>query len=166
MHILIVDDNPARHQTYLKALKPTEPGDSRLITCVYTFDDAIVALQNIPFDRIYLDFDLNDHGELSMEVGTYGGRKLTGLDVAAAIVRLQPAAEVVVHSHNPWGAVEIFDYLSHMQVPVGFELFWEGVGPLPDYEDPETVKSSVQELSYTPFDIEVIPDPGSTEGAA
>jgi CheY-like chemotaxis protein len=147
LFVLIVDDDPKRHQVFVKAKKPSIQGETRILVHVYTFDDAVMALETITFDQIFLDFDLNDYGKLSVGVpGPYGSGEFNGLDIAKHIAELQPYTEVIIHSHNPFGSLEMYNYLRSKQVEVGFEMFWDGIGPVPDYEDAEAVVRSIEDM--------------------
>ena len=159
MRILVVDDDPKRHATYVRVLSPTLPGESRVLTHVYTFADAREVLEEVNFDRIYLDFDLNDHGATSQATEIYGNRNLNGLDVAYEIIATQgPDTEIVIHSHNGDGCLMMFDELAKAGFErLGFELYHPDVTHDPEWEDPVQVRQSIEEARNNPdpFDFSV-----------
>ena len=107
MQILILDDDPERHDYFRKTLT----GHMTMHTSTYR--GAVLMLSSMPrFDVAYLDRDLNDWGSVSKDER---GNKLTGEDVADFIVNELPEQQrpkqVVVHSQNEDGAQHMFDTL-------------------------------------------------------
>lgn len=121
MRILVLDDDDARHGYFAKQFIGHE------VTHVHTYTECIqTLLDNDPFEVVFLDHDLNDHGYRSTadEKTDYVQRSLTrfsregeldGRDVAEDMVRLFPVEkrpyQVVVHSWNPQGAKEMMSIL-------------------------------------------------------
>lgn len=94
--VLVVDDDVERHVGFLRRLR------KHTVVSVGTYREAIEALERgSPYDVIFLDHDL--------------GERRTGFDVAKYLVQeidreLWPE-RVIVHSHNPVGALRIRDLL-------------------------------------------------------
>jgi CheY-like chemotaxis protein len=105
--ILILDDDPERHQGFTRVF----PEDTRTHTTRYS--EVVDALQNGgPFDLVYLDHDLGcfDNEETWTDAGMYRTTDVpyTGVDVARFIVRELDVGKrptrVIIHSWNPDGA--------------------------------------------------------------
>jgi CheY-like chemotaxis protein len=123
MRILILDDNPERHDAFDTFLD----GKGHEVMHAWTYWDAIGLLEDERFDLLYLDHDLNDHESASVISGMYGSRELTGLDVARFVARqladdLKPE-RVVVHSWNPMGARSMVDILISVGISATYEPF-------------------------------------------
>lgn len=121
--ILFLDDQPSRHDKVDADLG----WDKVEVVHVWTVDECIEALQTKgPFDRIYLDHDLNHYGhktgKWSMIAGTYGDQELTGADVCSWMARnMQERPRVIVHSWNHSGANRMVSILRD----AGFSVVWE-----------------------------------------
>jgi len=118
-HILILDDQAERHQAFDKLLS-----QSANLTHVYTYHDAVAALESGVFDVVYLDHDIADYG--ASPIG-YGERELTGADVALYMSRVLDSSKrpqrVVIHSANPVGAANIAVTLETAGIPCIREPF-------------------------------------------
>lgn len=118
MKILVLDDDDVRHEAFKFAFCTEELYQAR------THDEAVALLdKHSPFDRVFLDHDLNDH--------QYVSRERTGLDTAAYIANLpreKHPKEVVVHSWNPDGAKYMIQRLRDNDVRVIRWLFNSDVG--------------------------------------
>lgn len=96
MKILVVDDQHERHEGFRAMLV----GHS--LTHAFGYTEALADLQHNTYGMLCLDHDLamND---------VVGGRALSGHDIAkwlAANPRFCPP-QVIIHSHNPVGALNI-----------------------------------------------------------
>jgi CheY-like chemotaxis protein len=122
--ILIIDDDKERHDGFDSVL-----GDTAELTHVYTFDQAIKALNGPAFDEIYFDHDLGDYGP---SPSGYGETERTGADIAAYLVRMVPPdkhpSRAVIHSWNPVGAQNIAAVLKAADIPVVREPYGEPYG--------------------------------------
>ena len=103
MKVLIVEDNPARHDYFSKVYAGHD------IVHAVNYSQAAQALSENAFDIIQLDHDLGDFQ--IPEYSTYqmyGQRELTGYDVALYLVYNVPQnmwpKKVIIHSVNPNGA--------------------------------------------------------------
>lgn len=98
MKILIVDDEPARHKIFLKRLSH---GNS--IVIVRSYHAAVRELERTGrFDRVYLDFDLDEYSDSSVEYGEFSKHR-NGIEVAKFVASLPDSKkpkEVIVHSLN------------------------------------------------------------------
>lgn len=98
MRILVVDDEPARHKIFLKRLS-----QGNNVTIVTNYHSAVRELNRTGrFDRVYLDYDLDEYTETAVEYGQYSKHR-SGLDVAqymASMPEAKKPREVIVHSLN------------------------------------------------------------------
>ena len=127
MKIMVLDDDKARHKRFKTNLI------GKLVTHVYTVEEAREALLKETFDVVYLDHDLNDHESSSLDYSsTYGGpREMTGVDVALAVAKLPPDRMpqlAIVHSFNPEGANNIVSVLKGKVPQVVKQPFHETIG--------------------------------------
>ncbi len=123
--ILVLDDDKFRHELFEKSL-----GKDNVVHHVYGYDQAIKALDKYsPFDIIYYDHDLGDHGPSPN--GYSGTVERTGADVALYMVKVLPEDKrpklVVVHSWNYYGANRIALICKEAGIPVRREPFGESV---------------------------------------
>lgn len=98
MRILVLDDEPARHELFKAAWGQHD------ITHVWTASEAIRALRTASYDIVTLDHDLGP--------ASYGD----GLRVARYIAQLpgvRQTARVYVHGANPVGSAAMLDTLRH-----------------------------------------------------
>jgi hypothetical protein len=106
MHrFLFLDDDNQRHMTFTKRYWDNER------VHVNTFERFCDAINGPKFDVIFLDHDLNDFGENSIENGTYGTRELTGYDCC-------------IHSWNTPGATRMAAYLKDFGFSVVVDPFY------------------------------------------
>lgn len=104
--ILIVDDMQGRHQWFERTFSKFDR------THVFTFYNALDAMNANDFDVVFLDHDLNDNGEGDVEVDMYGSRELTGADIALWMVeQSRIPKQVIVHSMNTIGASNIVNII-------------------------------------------------------
>ena len=112
MKTLVLDDNPWRHKYF----------DDRLdgeIVHVYSYSDAIGALNTQNFDAIYLDHDLGDFHNPDK----HAGKELTGYDVCRWMVDNDiDCPNIVVHSANPVGARAMVDFLRDYYPCVNWQM--------------------------------------------
>lgn len=97
MKILFLDDDKARHRKFREWSIGCE------VVFVFTYEEAIKALEEHVFDEAHLDHDLSEEAAMGLPVE---GEK-TGLDVAKHIAAMLPdkrPERVVVHSFNDAGA--------------------------------------------------------------
>ena len=118
MKILILDDDHLRHESFTIAFPEA--------VHVWTVEEFQEAYGAGGWDLLYLDHDLNDFGIKSTAEG-YGGRvELTGADVASWVARLpvdmQPK-EVIIHSWNPAGALNMLNVLRDAGIRVTYRPF-------------------------------------------
>ena len=108
MKILIVEDDSMRIEWFREKYEGSE------LTVAKTVKDAVAVMKKTEFDRIFLDHDLG--GETNGM--SYGPRDSDREDTGAEVVRamidggLQKNAEIIVHSNNPVGAMEMMLMLS------------------------------------------------------
>jgi hypothetical protein len=107
MMILILDDDPGRHEYFRRTLV------DHVLIHVSTYQAAVLMLSSMgAFDEVYLDRDLNHWGSVSKDAR---GKELTGEDVVDFIVNELPRERwpkrVIVHSQNKRGAKRMFDAL-------------------------------------------------------
>lgn len=99
LSILILDDDPARHAGFRKALA------AHSLTHAWTSTEATSRLHGYSgeprFDVVMLDHDLGEHGEESLGTGLDVAR-----EVALASADRMPTV-VVIHSVNPIGALKM-----------------------------------------------------------
>ena len=118
MKILVLDDDDVRHEAFKFAYWKYDLHQAR------THDEAVALLEkHSPYDRVFLDHDLNDHQYIS--------RERTGLDTAAFITNLprdKHPKEVIVHSWNPDGAKYMVQRLHDGDIRTIRWLFSSNVG--------------------------------------
>ena len=118
--ILVLDDDPMRHRFFARTLI------GNVVEHVNTFDHCIKALQENqnPFDVVFLDHDLNDHGLLSIGPSEmYGGvREMTGADVARFITNKLSKEKypelIIIHSVNDYGSANMHTILKPTNIKV------------------------------------------------
>lgn len=117
MRILVLDDIETRHEVIGKMLKRR----GHEVVHVYTYDDAVNALQGERFDEMFLDHDLECYVP-----SMYGSRELTGTEVARSVACLpkekQPT-RVTVHSWNDAGAKRMRSILQEQGIHVDLRPF-------------------------------------------
>ena len=110
LKVLFIDDNPQRHHTFKRNLGfAKSPYGFIEAKQVWTYDAAVAALTETVYDVVFFDYDLNDHPDLntSYVAGVYGNTKLTGEDIALAMLQLPKERwpkRCVIHSWNVGGA--------------------------------------------------------------
>jgi CheY-like chemotaxis protein len=124
MRILVIDDDPTRHEGFDRALRDQE------VTHVYNYREAVKALESSPaFDIVYFDHDLGDYGP---SPSGYGSKELTGCDIALYIARVLPEEKrpkfAKIHSWNPAGAANIAAVLNNAGIPFERETYGEPEG--------------------------------------
>jgi hypothetical protein len=122
MHrFLFLDDDNQRHMTFTKRYWDNER------VHVNTFERFCDAINGPKFDVIFLDHDLNDFGENSIENGTYGTRELTGYDCCVMLAKLPDDKRpnlVIIHSWNTPGATRMAAYLKDFGFSVVVDPFY------------------------------------------
>lgn len=120
MRILIVDDEPQRHDLFMKRL-----GTVHDLVIVNNYASAVHQLEGAPFDLVHLDYDLDEFVQNPVDAGPYGKEK-TGFDVArymAGMVKSKWPKKVVVHSLNPAKAPLMLETLRGIGIPVEYKPF-------------------------------------------
>lgn len=122
MRILILDDDPARHDWFADHYRGHE-----LVTC-WTAAQAIAALDQVP-DLIHLDHDLElsapgaqrvDGGTWLPDAEAYDEERDCGRAVVAAMVERPERPRVIVHSWNARGGRLMVDALERAGFEVSF----------------------------------------------
>lgn len=115
MRVLIVEDNPHRHEVFNSVYSGDE------IVHAYSYSEAVAALAGNKFDLISLDHDLAEFQPGEFVPGMYGkGRELTGYDVALFITQMPEDKwpdKVVIHSVNPSGSQMILSLMERNGIP-------------------------------------------------
>lgn len=118
LKILVLDDDHLRHEAFTRAFPHA--------VHVWTVEEFQEAYAAGGWDLLYLDHDLNDFGVRSTAEG-YGGRvELTGADVATWVARLpvdMHPKEVIIHSWNPGGALNMLNVLRDAGIRVTYRPF-------------------------------------------
>ena len=113
MKILILEDNRERIKIFRTRLGPKHE--------LHFFDqveDAKKAILSMgPFDRIYLDHDLD--GRVFVD----SDEPNTGYQLAKYIALQEVNAEIIIHTLNPWGAARMKKVLPKAKRVVFDELF-------------------------------------------
>lgn len=103
MRILVLDDEPARHNLFAAAWGRHD------IVQAWTADEAERALEGDRFDLVTLDHDL---GPTSHQSGLYVARHIASMPESSR------PAEVFIHSANPVGAQAMMDALVRVGIIV------------------------------------------------
>lgn len=127
MRILVLDDNPYRHQVYREVVYPEHE-----VVNVYSYMDTIHHLNLGGWDLVHLDHDLGDLLPEGKCADTYldGWGKVqeyTGYDVAKYICAMdpKPTFRVVIHSVNGSGGNAMRQVLERMGISVEWNPFTE-----------------------------------------
>jgi len=104
MKILFLDDDKERHARFQR----NRIGQN--ITAVWSYEEAVKALEETVFDIAYLDHDLSD-----MAASGYPAKgEKTGTDVAKYIAEMSEdrrPKKIVIHSFNYYGRLRMADIL-------------------------------------------------------
>ena len=131
LEVLFIDDDPDRHRKFKRNINYAKSPITS--THAWTYDSAVSALSEKVYDIVFFDFDLNDFPDhnTSYIAGVYGNTKLTGEDIAVAMLQLPKECwpkECVVHSMNPGGANILERLLSQAGIPTRKEEFHGRLG--------------------------------------
>jgi hypothetical protein len=122
MKILILDDDLDRHHSFARLFTPKHS-----TLHVQSVAKCVEALRETRFDVVFLDHDLADFCDENTEVGMYGSRDLTGVDVALFMAKDLPEdrrpGEIIVHSWNPAGAKRMVETLQGAGFNVRYQRF-------------------------------------------
>lgn len=121
MRILVIDDEPARHKIFLKRLS-----HGNNVTIVTSYHSAVRELNKTGrFDLVYLDYDLDEYSDSTIEFGQYS-KHHSGADAAAYMASLPEAKKpkrVIVHSLNPSRAPIMMAELESGGIPNEYQPF-------------------------------------------
>ncbi len=113
MKILILEDSALRIEIFKKQL-----GNKHNLYIYDQVEDAKNAIDHSgPFDRIYLDHDLDQMVFIDSDEDN------TGYQLAKYIAAKNIDAEIIIHSYNPFGAARMKVVLSDAKQIIFDELF-------------------------------------------
>lgn len=128
MNVLFLDDNTQRIERFL--LNAPKPSETDRIICVETSEQAIAVLDNMKFDVVFLDHDLDGMHFADSDLPNTGfrvARHITGMSFA------NHPKFVVIHSWNHVGVAKMLLQLANFPAYVAaFDTpgFWALVNGL------------------------------------
>lgn len=101
--VLFLDDMKWRHSEFRNRVWNTD--DVRVFH-VYTSEDAVILLQRLEFDQVFLDHDLSEE-DIMVDVGVKSSVP-TGMAVVDHIMTMEnPPQDIIIHSCNGPAAIEM-----------------------------------------------------------